>query len=285
MMQLKRTRITAKHLDAGTRPGQGFCVGGRIPVWVLSATIMLILSGSGVLFAQQGAPVDQGQFAESLGKTGASWYDKTNDRAVFPGTLPDRPAASADRSSIPTTAMKTGGTPNRFNFNFDWLGPWTTWITLSILILLLAILVIWIVSRQKAGADSGRLISAERDDRNRVEHLPFEMDRTIRDFHAAALAAAREKNYRQAIIFLYSHALMMLDQKGIVQLRKGKTNRQYLTEVLRQCPGGSGFRRMIHDFEAVFFGNHPALEQDFERVLADANGVENLTLPAGSGGI
>ncbi len=250
---------------------------------LLTATVLL-LGIVNAVEAQQTQSATDDPFASSLERIGPSWYDEKNDSAKWPGKQKEKAAVSANRAAIPTTPMKQPARPNLPNMNFDWLGPGTTWIVLGVLFLLLVGLFVWVVANMKPDPGAIILRSGELDDGNRVENLPFEVDRSIRNFREAALAAAREKNFRQAIIYLYSHALVTLDRKEMIQLRKGKTNRQYLNELLRRIPGGTGFRGLINDFEAVFFGNHPAHERDYDRVLASADNIAGLSLPAESGG-
>ena len=51
---------------------------------------------------------------------------------------------------------------------------------------------------------------------------------TDRDLLAAARACYEAGDYGMAIIYAYAYQLMELDQRHAIQLRKGKTNRQYL---------------------------------------------------------
>lgn len=255
-----------------------------LPVVVFSAMVFLGLIGSsGTVAAWQSQAAADDPFTSSLGNIEPSWYDKSTDSTKWPGPQPEEKAVSSDRASIPVIPMTQRTNPGMPNVNFDWLGPGISWVVLGLLFLVLMGLVIWVL--MKINPDQSVVVRvANVDDGNRIENLPFEMDRTIRDFREAALAAANEKNFRQAIIYLYSHALVMLDRREVIQLRKGKTNRQYLGELLRRVPGASAFRILINDFESVFFGDYPALEQDYQRVLSNTDSIDRLAVQADAGG-
>jgi hypothetical protein len=66
------------------------------------------------------------------------------------------------------------------------------------------------------------------------------------------------------MIYLFSHVLVSLDQKGHIRLRKGKTNRQYLRELRPYRPLANFYQRVMVPFEATFFGDHELEKQDFE---------------------
>ena len=51
------------------------------------------------------------------------------------------------------------------------------------------------------------------------------------DLLAEARRHYQAGNYGAAIVYLFSFQLVQLDRRQIIQLAKGKTNRQYLREV------------------------------------------------------
>lgn len=97
-----------------------------------------------------------------------------------------------------------------------------------------------------------------------IKHLPFEMDSESGDFRLAAHNGYLAGDYRKAMIYLFSHVLVSLDQKGHIRLRKGKTNRQYLRELRSYRPLANFYQRVMVPFEATFFGDHELGKQEFE---------------------
>jgi len=89
----------------------------------------------------------------------------------------------------------------------------------------------------------------------RVERLPFQVTGSTGDYLAAARELFQKGDYRNAIIHLYSHTLLTLDQRGLIRLRRGKTNRQYLGEVRRHQDVAKYLEACMISFEDAFFGN------------------------------
>ena len=97
-----------------------------------------------------------------------------------------------------------------------------------------------------------------------IQQLPFELDGDSGDFRKAAHDEFLAGNYRKAMIYLFSHVLVSLDQQGHIRLRKGKTNRQYLNELRPYRSLANFYQRVMVPFEATFFGDHDLEKQDFE---------------------
>ena len=97
-----------------------------------------------------------------------------------------------------------------------------------------------------------------------IQQLPFQVDVASGDFHQLAQQAYRSGDYHRAIMMLFSHVLVSLDQKGFVRLRKGKTNRQYLRELKGYTALPDYFGSVMIPFEAAFFGDHQLEKRDFE---------------------
>ena len=68
-----------------------------------------------------------------------------------------------------------------------------------------------------------------------------------------------------AIIYAYAYQLMELDQHHAIELRKGKTNRQYLRELRSQPRLRELLRGTMRAFEDVFFGHHTLSRPQFQR--------------------
>ena len=104
-----------------------------------------------------------------------------------------------------------------------------------------------------------------------IEQLPFDLESSEGDFQTAAEAAYRNGDLRKAIIYLYSHVLVTLDQNEMIRLRKGKTNRQYLNEARRHKGIAEYFRQVMIPFESVFFGDHDMDAEQFQQCWSGLN--------------
>lgn len=128
-------------------------------------------------------------------------------------------------------------------------------------LVLLVLTFLYIESNQtENGATASR-----RSRKQSIEQLPMDIDANEGDFQSAAETAYRSGDLRKAIIYLYSHVLVTLDQNRLIRLRKGKTNRQYLTEVQRHQGIADYFTQVMSPFEAVFFGDHDMDADQFQR--------------------
>ncbi len=106
---------------------------------------------------------------------------------------------------------------------------------------------------------------------DRVEALPMEVDESVTDLLAEARRRQQSGDLSTAVVYLFSHQLLELDRHHLIRLVKGKTNRQYLREIMRNArqpePLHSTVRETVALFEAAFFGGHPPRESDFANCL------------------
>ena len=120
---------------------------------------------------------------------------------------------------------------------FDWL----YWLAVAALFALLA----YLESAWKA-AERGRQTGEEggkRDEEDaeaaqarRTEALLAPVARSRSDLLAEARRNYNEGRYNEAIIYLFSHELVEVDNTAVVRMMKGKTNREYLAESSRGSP-------------------------------------------------
>jgi len=133
-----------------------------------------------------------------------------------------------------------------------------------VLAALIGLLIYGYLQRENSTAEAPRPDRDVLSDVDRVEALPFMAQRSPTDLLGQARAYYEAGNYREAIIYLFSHELVELDKQGLIHLAKGKTNRQYLREVAAI----DELRRILHNtmvaFEDVFFGNHELTRSQFE---------------------
>src|SRR5262249_60815638 len=71
-------------------------------------------------------------------------------------------------------------------------------------------------------------------------------------------------DYKSAIVYLYSYELLKLDQNQVLRLARGKTNREYLRELVGRPELKVILAKTLVPFEDVFFGEHELSRERFE---------------------
>ncbi len=249
----------------------------------LTPSLRLLAIACMALFADPAAVVSQEVDAQAaLKDLSPPWYSAETDSARAPGFPPDRPAVSRERNQIPEVKAVTPRAWAGPNVNLDLLSPLATWIVLGLLVALLVFLAWWFIPNRATGRKEEAGARGP-DHALRLEQLPVPLGPEIGDLRAAAMRAAGEGDFRKAIVYLFSHALVTLDHRGLLELRRGKTNRQYLVELLQKGLPGDRFRGLMLTFERVFFGNHAATEPDFRQCLDAAAQLELIPSAPGDG--
>ncbi|HEX4148129.1 MAG TPA: DUF4129 domain-containing protein [Pirellulales bacterium] len=190
-----------------------------------------------------------------------NWYDESTDGVRLIDIETDgRPSSTREEST--STAAGGGG-------------------SLETLIVIFGALILgtlaWILARAFLKAEESGVVANAQPGREiditRIEHLPFRIERGKTDLLAEARRLSGLQLYGEAMIYLYSHQLLELDRLHVIQLSRGKTNRQYLREAGQQARVRDQLAASMLAFEEVFFGRHELDRDRFESCLA---GVEQL---------
>ncbi len=203
------------------------------------------------------------------------WYDADNDgtRTIELGQRPD--ARSANRENIPLKEIQSskkntpnnrpalggGGVTNFGNSVTSGISVLVWAIVIGVGFLIIGVL-IWAMMRMETQELEDEVVP-QRSMEESIKQLPFELDAPTGDFRQLAKAAYSAGNHREAMNYLFSHVLVTLDQTGLIRLRKGKTNRQYLNELRPHRRLASYYQRVMVPFEASFFGAHELTQADF----------------------
>lgn len=212
-----------------------------------------------------------------------NWYSPEDGKLKSP-PLKERPAAgSVHRNSDKlyvepkSSSWSQWDFSNWFNGNgtggaalggFGQLGSICAWIGFGLFGFMLLSFLIWLVlkldwRRQKDSSSSSDDEEEEELTEERIEALPAEVKSGPRDLLSEAKRFRDAGDFRMAIIYLFSHLLVQLDKNQRIKLARGKTNRQYLTELGRD----SGLFQMVEPtvvaFEDVYFGNISLTEGEF----------------------
>ena len=196
------------------------------------------------------------------------WYDAEQDDLRRVDVYPEKAEDNANRAST----WETQPAQQKTQRNWDWSALTTMArvfvVTLIIILLsLLVWLIVWIFSKTETWrSDKAELtqVAESGSDVDRVESLPFKVDKPYGDLLAEARRQYEAGNYRDAVIYLFSYKLIQLDKNQFIHLTKGKTNRQYLRELRSQSRLFGLLEGTMLAFEDVFFGNHELQRQEFE---------------------
>jgi hypothetical protein len=172
------------------------------------------------------------------------WYDNSTD--------------SLQRISVEPPAQ-----PARWSLDWDLSNVLAIlgWLAIAVLLAVLAYaLIAGYLSRETLGSlslDDSR-VETTATTIDRVAALPVALRDPTADFLQLARQHYEAGNLSEAIIYLFSYQLLELDRNHLVQLAKGKTNRQYLRELKRSQPATSGLDEILQKtillFEQAFFG-------------------------------
>jgi hypothetical protein len=190
------------------------------------------------------------------------WYDRTTDEVR---------AIHVPPKSHPETAVpEASGSSN--------LLPALGYTVLGILAGALLYMVYRYVMRQKGGVSKTEDPTAVPPDTPLVESLPFIVPAATGDLLAEARRLYEQGDYGRAVLYLFAHQLVQLDRHQVIQLAKGKTNRQYLREVGTRRALSPLVERTMIAFEEVFFGGHTIDRARFESCWADQVTFEDLVV-------
>ena len=143
------------------------------------------------------------------------------------------------------------------------------WVIVGVLLILVVGGLIWAIMQmdwsKEEDDDEQEEIEREEVELSPVEKLPFQVDSSIGNFLDAARAAYQAEDFNKAVVCLFSHTLLTLDQYQRIRLTRGKTNRQYLSEIKDSAELKRFFEQVMIPFESAFFGNLKITRQQFEQ--------------------
>jgi len=95
-----------------------------------------------------------------------------------------------------------------------------------------------------------------------------ELDIQQVDFEEKINAAVRDKNYRDAVRYMYLKALKLADEKGLIHFQVNATNQEYVQQ-LQHHPQGKHFRMLTRAYEYAWYGGFEVSAAQFERLRED----------------
>lgn len=202
---------------------------------------------------------------EAFSQRNYPWYDAENDqlqRIEMKARAGSKSAARHEIPEAPAKANRPAGTPNSGSGGSSWI-RFVIWLVIGIFVAGVLGVLVWAFLRMESNREPTVNSVPRRTMAESIKELPFQLESANGDFRQLVQQAMARGDYRTAVIYLFSHVLVSLDQKGLIRLRKGKTNRQYLRELRPHRSLADYYQRIMVPFESVFFGDH---EPDPEEV-------------------
>ena len=221
---------------------------------LLILALMLLTGGMGVATTARANEPTADTAKSSLTKRAYPWYDAKKD-----AFRPLRPPKE-DSTVVPNLSF--------IQILGNLFGPFLQIVIWGILgILILTALIVFL----RSAGMGDPLVSSHKSepatiDLETIEALP-EPVRGVSDLLSEAERRAAQSAFDQAILFYYGWQLLQLDRQQLIEVQKGKTNRQYRREVAVTKPVlNDVFRESIRLFEEAFFGKRPISREAFEHV-------------------
>lgn len=219
------------------------------------------------LWASPQASVDSAESGRRSLESGRHlpWYDADNDTLqridVEPSEddLKRHSSWASDGQKASRTTSNTGG-----GSIFGAILQAIAWICLGLLVAAIIGALIWAATRSEGGGSSDEIVRETDIARSRIEHLPIPVSSQRTDLLAAAQAYFNAGDLGKAITYAFAHQLVELDKHHLIQLTKGKTNRQYLRELREHPRFIELLKPTMLAFEDVFFGHHELSRQRFQ---------------------
>ncbi len=244
----------------------------RCSISILAAVAGILCAAGDpqLTWAQPADAVESGRDALVRDAGSYPWYDQSKDDVRRVDVVRKKSNPNDNRDSDWET------NPNAVSpWQFSGFGYLSVLLRVLLWVLIFAVffaligLVVWVFlkmeRKQVAELDADRFEPSESDtDAERVENLPFKVKKPLGDLLSEARRNYEAGNYRDAVIYLFSHMLVELDKHQFIRLAKGKTNRQYMRELGAQRTVSGLLQNTMLAFEDVFFGDHELQRREFE---------------------
>lgn len=253
-------------------------------VWASMLGLLLIAGGSGRVHGMDAqSSVDAAR--KALADRGDyPWYDARQDRLKRIDVQPPRESA-ANRGSTWQATPDPVRADSWLRILLRSLGSvlkWVVWASVAAALVALVVLLARTFVRRESGQFAEETVSEQaRTEADLIEKLPFPVRLPQSDLLSEARRCYEQGDYAQAVIYLFSYKLLALDRHGLIRVTRGKTNRQYLAELLLHPPLQQMLEHTMIAFEDVFFGHHPLGREQFESCWSQLDGFHQRIQQAG----
>jgi hypothetical protein len=251
-------------------PNDGLAAGTARPV---SAVVEFAWTESvGGVYAVAPGPV-----REALKEGGYPWYDGDADRLrpIWPlrmswlKWLGDRMRGALDAIGRFFKRLGFGSLP-AIGFHGEWLG--TILLVTALATFFVFLLVLWL--RREPGARSGAKAGLRGPGtRALLAQLPEGLRSGLDDPWAEALRRRQAGDLAGAVVCLFAHQLITLDQMGLIRLAPGWTGRHYVRWLTDPVLVDS-LRATLGLFEEVYYGRRLPAAETFEAVWSRAQAFQ-----------
>lgn len=206
----------------------------------------------------------------ALGIPNLPWYDPQDDQLRRVDVPTTREVDSHRLSDWEPWTWNWSWTSNSRGLSTNIITP-LGWIAIAVLLVLIVVCLAWAFGATpwQSSDPAARSFEVGGSEIDRIEQLPFQVRAPVGDLLSEARRCYEEGRFREAIVYLFSYQLVHLDRKQLIQLAKGKTNRQYLRELRGVSGVAALLRRTMLAFEDVFFGHHEIDRACFEACWRD----------------
>ena len=218
-----------------------------------------------------------------LNRKNFPWYESETDTVVDLDRVDPGHAKTLERSKVSGYTPKQTQNANGAN---NWSAGWitslfssTVWVIIAVVFLAIIAILVWVFLQMENRQGSSTFMDEDEVEKmqERIKQLPFQLAQAndSGDFRDLAQQAAQRGDFSRATMLLFSHVLIQLDKNGLIELKRGKTNRQYLRELKPHHGLVQYYQRVMVPFEDSFFGDHDVARQVYESCWADLDGFQN----------
>ena len=178
-----------------------------------------------------------------------------DDYGYVDGLAPDMKWPK-DTMAQETSSSWSSNDSNIFSDMFQWLGQVPSFVWYTLLVLVVAVMLIWILYNLRTGKKGKKEEETAEDD------LPvdiYAVDQPQEELQRAVLA----HDWDQAVRMTYILTLRYLHEAGRIQWLPSKTPMDYVLAV-----GMAPFLHLTNSFLRVRFGKYPATEEEWRRTEA-----------------
>lgn len=231
-------------------------------------------SASGLAQPSEAASVDP-EAVESVRQAFTNrsfpWYDAPNDG--FRPVMPPRPPSASN--------ARLGGGGSWFDWpsmNLEDLGRLIIFVLLAagLTALILYLARTWQRRIEAAGQSQTRAKATQvTGSAARVDSLPTGLVMDESDPLEAARRFREQGERGRAVVLLFAHQLLLLDQMSLIRLAPGRTGRQLVRSVEDEVVRGA-VGRTLRMFEAVYYGHQEPDPEAFEALWAEAESLDAI---------
>ncbi len=232
--------------------------------WVGALSVVCLLLAPVKVSAQEAAGVREPARDSAVDSAVESRAINDARKALSSGKFPWYNSQTDSLQPIEIEVEEPKKPRKKWDLSFGPLLDIIVWSSLGLILAAVVYLLFLFARNQSRAPKIERLETDEIVEPDQVEALPFLAERPRDDLLGQARRHYEAGNYSEAIIYLFSYELVALDRFSLIQLAKGKTNRQYLREVDRDAAVRSPLERTLVAFESVFFGRRTLDRAGFE---------------------